>query len=149
MIGSNPMTTTLLNQARIWVTKNSLWYFELGSLCCPNEWAQVEGCRYDLERMGCVRTNTPESADVLIIYGAVTQALAPAVQEIYQRMQSPKYVLAVGACACSGGNFGDSVVKGVDGLVPVDVYVGGCPPRPEALMHGILTLREKIQRVPS
>jgi NADH-quinone oxidoreductase subunit B len=141
------MTTTLINQARTWATKNSLWYYEVGSLCCPNELPQVEGCRYDLERLGCLPTENPESADVLIVYGAITRSLAPLVQQIYERMQRPKYVVAVGACACSGGNFSDAVVRGVGEILPVDVFVAGCPPRPEALMHGILTLREKIQRV--
>ncbi|MGE0614801.1 MAG: NADH-quinone oxidoreductase subunit B [Bacteriovoracia bacterium] len=131
-----------------WSRAKSLWYFSVGTGCCSDEVTNAFGCRYDLERFGSLPQVDPLQADLLIVSGAITYRLAPVLKELYDRMPSPKYVLAVGGCACTGGAFSPgisySVVPGVEKLIPVDVFVSGCPPRPEAVMNGLLTLQEKI-----
>jgi NADH-quinone oxidoreductase subunit B len=109
---------------------------------------QAAACRYDLERFGCLEREDPAHADLLIISGAVTRKMAEEVRAVYDKMPSPRFVMAVGACACSGGLFqeqlGSPVVPGVNEIVPVDVFVPGCPPRPEAIMNGLVNLQDKI-----
>jgi len=132
-----------------WAQSNSLWYYVVNSGCCGDEFLEVVGCRYDLERFGCLKQDNPSQADLLIICGAVTYKASAEVKEIYSKMRRPKFVLAIGACACQGGlyskDYSYSVVPGAQELVPVDVYVPGCPPRPEAIMNGLLALQEKIR----
>lgn len=131
-----------------WARCRSLWYITTGSGCCADEILDSMGCRYDLERFGCVPQVDPRQADLLIVCGLVSYKAAPYLRSLYDSMLQPKYVLAVGACANCGGlfspEFSYSVVPGVDNVIPVDVYVPGCPPRPEAIMNGLIALQEKI-----
>lgn len=131
-----------------WARSNSLWYVSTGSGCCADEVLNSVGCRYDLERFGCLPQLDPRQADLLILTGMVSYKAAGKLRELYDQMPSPKYVLAIGSCANCGGAFGPefsySVVPGVERIVPVDVYVPGCPPRPEAIMNGLIALQEKI-----
>ena len=137
-----------LSKALQWAQSRSLWYISVGSGCCADEVFETEGCRYDLERFGCVSQADPKQADLLIVSGMVNYKSAAHLKSVYDSMLSPKYVLAIGSCANCGGAFAPdssySVVAGVDKIIPVDVYVAGCPPRPEAIMNGLITLQEKI-----
>ena len=126
---------------------NSLWPVTVGLACCAIEMMAAGGGRYDLARFGYeVFRPSPRHADLMIVAGTVTNKMAPLLRRIYDEMAEPKYVIAMGSCAISGGPFVDSynVVRGVDMLVPVDVYVPGCPPRPEALIYGFLQLKQRI-----
>lgn len=131
-----------------WARSNSLWYIHAGSTCCADEVLNSSGCRYDLERFGCVEQNDPRQADLLIISGVVTEKTAPHLKTLYDAMRAPKYVLAIGTCANSGGIFSPqysySVKSAASSIVPIDIYVPGCPPRPEAIMDGLIALQEKI-----
>lgn len=131
-----------------WAKSQSLWYISTGPGCCADEVMEAMGCRYDMERFGCVPQVDPRQADLLIISGMVSYKAAAHLRALYDAMLAPKYVMAVGACASCGGPFAPessySVVPGADRLVPIDVYVPGCPPRPEAIMNGLITLQEKI-----
>jgi NADH-quinone oxidoreductase subunit B len=131
-----------------WARSNSLWYIHAGSTCCADEVLNSLGCRYDLERFGCVEQKDPRQADLLIISGVVTEKTAPHLKALYDSMRSPKYVLAVGTCANSGGLFSPqysySVKSDASSIVPIDIYVPGCPPRPEAIMDGLIALQDKI-----
>ena len=129
----------------------SLWVFNLGLACCAVEFVAASMTRPDLVRLGAAPfAPRPRQADVMVVAGTVTDKMAPAVRRLYERMPGPKYVISFGACANCGGPYWDSycVTKGVDQIVPVDVYVPGCPPRPEALLHGIDRLAEKIDAEP-
>ncbi len=141
---------TTVGQLVDWARSSSLWYYPLAGACCADEVLSAQGCRYDLERFGCLPQAKPEQADLLIVTAAMTERLAEVVREIYERMPSPKYVMSVGACANSGGPFDKRVsyasVRPLDQVIPVDVYVPGCPPRPEAIMNGLIRLQEKIRR---
>ncbi len=131
-----------------WARSRSLWYISTGTGCCADEVLNSMGCRYDLERFGCVPQLDPRQADLLIVCGMVSYKGASHLRSLYDSMLTPKYVLAIGACANCGGPFSPqfsySVVPGVDQVIPVDVYVPGCPPRPEAIMNGLIALQEKI-----
>lgn len=139
--------TSTIGRVLDWARAQSLWYISTGSSCCADEVLNASGCRYDLERFGCIPAADPHQADLLIVSGAVSKKAAPHLREVYDAMAEPKYVMAVGACACCGGLFQTdsyTVVDGVDKLFPVDVFVPGCPPRPEAIMDGLLRLQERI-----
>lgn len=141
--------TTTVQALLNWGRQNSLWYYPIGTACCAIEALMATGAtRFDLDRYGMVPWFSPRQCDVMIVAGTVTEKMAPAIRTIYDQMAEPRYVIAVGGCAINGGPFyqGYNVVDGVDKLVPVDVYVPGCPPRPEAVLHGIFMLREKIAR---
>lgn len=131
-----------------WARSQSLWYVSTGSGCCADEVLNAFGSRYDLERFGCLPQVDPRQADLLIVSGAVSYKAAPYLKDLYDRMLSPKYVMAIGSCANCGGMFAPScsysTVAGADRVVPVDVYVPGCPPRPESIMNGLIALQEKI-----
>lgn len=131
-----------------WARKNSLWPMTFATACCAFEMIHAWMPRYDFDRLGSFFRPTPRQCDCMIIAGTVTKKMAAPTKLIYEQMPNPKWVIAMGACACSGGPFVDSysVVKGVDLIIPVDVYIPGCPPRPEALQYGFLKLEEKIMR---
>ncbi len=140
---------TSLEKMVNWAQTNSLRFVSAQEGCCADELLNALGCRYDLERFGCVPETVPQQADLLIVSGALSYKAVEELHRLYERMMHPKYVMAVGACANCGGMFSPqysySTVPGVDRVIPVDVYVPGCPPRPEAIMHGLLTLQEKIR----
>ncbi len=127
---------------------NSLWYLLFSPACCGIELMQAGGTRTDMDRFGMVFRSTPRQADVMIVGGTVTYKMAERVKLLYQQMSEPKYVISMGSCSNCGGLFDRSysVLKGVDLIIPVDIYIPGCPPRPEALLDGLMLLQKKIKR---
>ena len=128
--------------------KNSIWPLPFATSCCGIEFMATMGAHYDLGRFGAERLSfSPRQADLLMVMGTIAKKMAPVVQQVYEQMAEPRWVIAVGACASSGGVFDTySVLQGIDKVVPVDVYVPGCPPTAEALLYGILQLQSKIRR---
>jgi NADH-quinone oxidoreductase subunit B len=142
---------TTVDRFYAWARKRSLWPMMFGLACCAFEMISAAASRYDTARFGMeIMRASPRQADLMIVNGTVTKKMAPQVVRLYNQMAEPKYVIAMGACAVSGGPFkeGYNVVSGVDKLIPVDVYVPGCPPRPESLIHAFLTLMERFEHEP-
>ncbi len=130
-----------------WGRKNSTWYLLFGTACCAIELMQTGGPRADFERFGSAPRATPRQADLIIVAGTVTYKMATRIKLLYDQMAEPKYVLSMGSCANCGGLFspGYSVLKGVDQVIPVDAYIPGCPPRPEELLEGLITIQRKME----
>ena len=134
-----------------WGRKSSLWPLTFGLACCAVEMMHIAAPRYDMDRYGVVFRASPRQADVIIVAGTLTNKMAPAFRKVYDQMPDPKWVISMGSCANGGGyyHYSYSVVRGCDRIVPVDIYVPGCPPTAEALMYGILQLQKKIKRMKS
>ncbi|MBA3074762.1 MAG: NADH-quinone oxidoreductase subunit B [Anaerolineae bacterium] len=142
------IAVTTLDRIYNWSRSNSLWPMMFGLACCAIEMICTAASRYDLSRFGMeVMRPSPRQADVMIVSGTVTKKMVPQIVRLYNQMSEPKYVIAMGACASGGGPFkeGYNVVPGVDKFIPVDVYVAGCPPTPQALLHGLIILQKKIE----
>jgi len=139
---------TTVEKAVNWSRKSSLWPLGFGLACCAIEMMSTFASRYDLARFGMeVMRPSPRQADLMIVAGRVSVRMAPVIRQLYEQMPSPKYVISMGACASTGGIFNNyAIVQGVDKILPVDVYVPGCPPRPEQLIDGIMKLRAKIDQ---
>ena len=145
--GTNVVLTSL-DQLINWGRSNSVWSFLLGTSCCAIEFMALGAARYDMARFGFeVTRNSPRQGDVLLVLGTITHRMAPLMKRLYNQLSEPKYVVAVGGCTISGGPFKNSyhVVNGIDKVIPVDVYIPGCPPRPEAFYYGLMQLQRKIQ----
>ena len=132
-----------------WARRNSVWPATFGLACCAIELMATGGPRHDLARFGMERaSNTPRQADLMIVAGRVSQKMAPVLRQVYDQMSEPKWVISMGVCASSGGMFNNyAIVQGVDHIVPVDIYLPGCPPRPEMLLDSIVKLHDKIQNM--
>jgi len=144
-----PILTTTVEKMVQWARRSSIWPVTFGLACCAIEMMAVMDARHDLSRFGAeVFRGTPRQSDLMIVAGTVVEKMAPIVKRLYDQMPEPKWVIAMGSCATCGGPYRTyAVTQGVDRIVPVDVYVPGCPPRPEALIYGIMALQKKIDRM--
>jgi NADH-quinone oxidoreductase subunit B len=143
----NNIITTSLDKVVNWSRSRSLWPLTFGLACCAIEMMSTGAARFDLDRFGVLFRASPRQADLIIIAGTVTKKMVPVIKTVYEQMPEPRYVVAMGACACSGGIFDTySTVQGIDEVLPVDVYIPGCPPRPEGLLYGLMKLQDKIMK---
>ncbi len=144
---SENIILTTVDDLHNWARLSSLWPLLYGTACCFIEFAALIGSRFDFDRFGLVPRSSPRQADLIIVAGTVTMKMAPALVRLYEEMPEPKYVIAMGACTITGGMFSadsTTAVRGVDKLIPVDLYIPGCPPRPEAIFDAIVKLRKKV-----
>lgn len=144
---SENVILTTVDDLYNWARLSSLWPMLYGTACCFIEFAALIGSRFDFDRFGLVPRSSPRQADLIITVGTITMKMAPALVRLYEQMPDPKYVIAMGACTITGGMFSvdsPTAVRGVDKLIPVDVYIPGCPPRPEAIIDAIIKLRKKV-----
>ena len=144
---SNNIILTTLNDLHNWARLSSLWPLLYGTSCCFIEFASLIGSRFDFDRFGLVPRSSPRQADLIITAGTVTMKMAPSLVRLYEQMPEPKYIIAMGACTITGGMFSTdsySTVRGVDKLIPVYVYLPGCPPKPEAIIDAVIKLRKKV-----
>ncbi|MDX2217360.1 MAG: photosynthetic/respiratory NAD(P)H-quinone oxidoreductase subunit K [Oculatellaceae cyanobacterium bins.114] len=144
---SENVILTTVDDLHNWARLSSLWPLLYGTACCFIEFAALIGSRFDFDRFGLIPRSSPRQADLIITAGTITMKMAPALVRLYEQMPDPKYVIAMGACTITGGMFSSdspTAVRGVDKLIPVDVYIPGCPPRPEAIIDAIIKLRKKI-----
>jgi NADH-quinone oxidoreductase subunit B len=146
-LGSMGVVTTRLEDLVNWGRTNAMWPMLFGLACCAIEMMSTQAAHYDASRFGMeLMRPSPRQSDLMIVAGRVSRKMAPVLRRLYDQMAEPKWVIAMGDCASCGGIFNNyAIVQGVDEIVPVDVYVAGCPPRPEALINGIMTLHEKIR----
>ena len=138
---------TQLDKLAAWAQSNSLWPMTFGLACCAVEMMQTAASRYDMDRFGILFRPSPRQSDVMIVAGTLTNKMAPALRKVYDQMPEPRWVVSMGSCANGGGyyHYSYSVVRGCDRIIPVDIYVPGCPPTAEALMYGLLQLQRKIR----
>jgi len=147
-LGNMGVVTLRLEDLVNWSRTNAMWPMLFGLACCAIEMMSAQAANYDMSRFGMeLMRPSPRQSDLMIVAGRVSRKMAPVVRRLYDQMPDPKWVIAMGDCASCGGLFNNyAIVQGVDEVVPVDVYVAGCPPRPEALIHGVVTLHEKVRR---
>ena len=143
----NVVLTTTVDKVLAWASSNSMWPFGFGLACCAMEMIALVTPRYDIARFGAeIIRATPRQSDLMIVSGRVSHRMAAPIRQLYEQMLEPKWVMAMGACSSTGGMFANyAILQGVDKIVPVDCYVPGCPPRPEAVVEGILTIQKKIK----
>ncbi|RPJ44094.1 MAG: NADH-quinone oxidoreductase subunit B [Chloroflexi bacterium] len=147
-LGSVGIVTLPLEKAVNWARTYSMWPMLFGLACCAIEMMSAQAANYDMSRFGMeLMRASPRQSDLMIVAGRVSRKMAPVLRQLYDQMPAPKWVIAMGDCASSGGVLNNyAILQGVDEIVPVDIYVSGCPPRPEGLIHGLISLHEKVQR---
>ena len=151
--GGDSFMTTTVDSVLNWARKYSMFLYPFVTACCGMEFMSVAGPRYDIDRFGCALPRfSPRQADLLMVVGTITHRQAPILKKVYDQMAEPKWVVAFGACTCSGGPYNNyATVQGIDTIIPVDIYIPGCPPRPEAVIDGLIKLQARVQqeRVPA